>query len=203
MVIPSNTSYSAETMESLAIQIDEAKKELAEAEENQKAAAERYGTGSLGFIDWMLAKEGLEEWQKSDLDAAKSIITGACEENFSRWGIRDTGLPASRNNMVTCLGDIADAIALPNLRWSLSILRDINGFRATDENYIGVMKRNEAKTSFALWQLPRLVQTGQQCLKGIQYYVLTVKTLLIFHHILLICGGLRLKLLINTKKNLV
>ena len=157
MVIPSNTSYSAETMESLAIQIDEAKKELAEAEENQKAAAERYGTGSLGFIDWMLAKEGLEEWQKSDLDAAKSIITGACEENFSRWGIRDTGLPASRNNMVTCLGDIADAIALPNLRWSLSILRDINGFRATDENYIGVMKRNEAKTSFAFMAI---AQTG-------------------------------------------
>ncbi len=157
MIIPADTSYSSETMENLEIQINEAKNELKEAEEEQKAAVERYGTGSLGFIDWMLSKEGLEEWQKSDLNSARNIITKACEENFSRWGIHNTGLPESRNNMVTCLGDLSDAIALSNLRWSFSILKDINDIRASDENYTGVMKRSEAKTNFAFMAI---AQTG-------------------------------------------
>ena len=152
-----DVSSSTESMSSLEIQINEAKKELAEAEENKKIAAENYELGSLGFIDWMSAKTDLAEWQKRDLESARKIITDAFNEDFAKWMIKDSGLPASRNNMVTCLRDIKDAISLPNLAWSFSILRNINNFRDTDENYVGVMKRNEAKTSFLFMAI---AQTG-------------------------------------------
>lgn len=149
MVIPKDVSFATEKQDEIMKQIDAAKAELAEAEERQITAVADYNQGSLGFIDWMLAKTDLTEAQRKDLTNARAFITNACEESFSLWRSTPAWLPASRNNMVTCLGDPNDAISLDNLETALSILRQVNYFRSTDSNYVGAMKRNEAMTNFS------------------------------------------------------
>lgn len=149
MVIPRDVSFATEKQDEIMKQIDAAEAELAEAEERQITAVADYNQGSLGFIDWMLAKTDLTEAQRKDLTSAREFITDACEESFSYWRSTPAWLPASRNNMVTCLGDPNDAISLDNLETALSILRQVNYFRSTDSNYVGAMKRNEAMTNFS------------------------------------------------------
>lgn len=162
MAIPTNVCLAAESTESVEVEsaaaedpgsfesrIAAAKAALSQAEENQKAAAEKYQQGSLGFIDWMLAKDDLTAEQEHDLRQARSVITKASEENFSKWaGGTNTGLPEKRGNMVTCVWDYDDAASLENIEASFPILRKINEIRATDQNYVGEMKRDAAGTNF-------------------------------------------------------
>lgn len=149
MIVTANVSLAAESEGSLENQILEAKTALSEAKRNQKAAEEKFDQGSLGFIDWMLARSELTDLQKYDLEQARQVITKACEENFSKWyGGGSTGLPDKRNNMVTCVRDYNDAISLTNLEASFSILRDVNVIREADENYVGKMHRKAAETNF-------------------------------------------------------
>lgn len=148
MTMPENICYATEKQDEIMRQIDAAKVELEEAEDRQVAAVAEYNRGSLGFIEWMLAKTNLTEAQKKDLTNAKECITKACEESFSKWRLTPAWLPASRNNMVTCMGDLKDAISLDNLEIGLSILSQVNYWRSTDTNYVASLKRNEGMTNF-------------------------------------------------------
>ena len=141
--------FAAGFSDDLDSQIEGAKAALSEAEQNQKDAAEKYDQGSLGFIDWMLAKTDLTDLQKYDLEKARVEIIEACEEDFSMWkGGNNTGLPEKRNNRVTCLSDYYDAVSLFSMKHTFPMLRKVNAVRDTDENYAGEMHRNEAKTNF-------------------------------------------------------
>ena len=130
-------------------QIEEAQSELEQVKKDQSEVMTVYDQGSIGFVDWMLAKSNLTTKQKYDLDRAKTVLQEACEEDFSKWaGGNNTGLPESRNNKVVVTGDKKDAISLENTKATFAVLNKINSLRDTDENYVGAMKRNAAKTNF-------------------------------------------------------
>lgn len=130
-------------------QIEEAQSELEQVKKDQSEVMTVYDQGSIGFVDWMLAKSNLTTKQKYDLNRAKTVLQEACEEDFSKWaGGNNTGLPESRNNKVVVTGDKKDAISLENTKATFAVLNKINSLRDTDENYVGAMKRNAAKTNF-------------------------------------------------------
>ncbi len=154
---PVNAALAAESAQS-AQSLQEAERELQGALENQKAAQEKYNQGSMGFVEWMMAKDGLTQLQKKDLEQAKTILSEACEENFSRWyGGKDTGLPENRKDKVTCLWDDNDAASLKNTKASFPILKNINKIRQEDQNYVGAMRRNPGETNFYVMAI---AQTG-------------------------------------------
>ena len=139
----------AETMDSLKKKIDAAQTEYDAALQAEEDAAEKRSQGSLGFIDYMLAKTDIDEKQKYDLEQARKIITDAMEEDFSRWlGDEDAGLPERRKGKVTCTGDRYDAISLDNYQTMFDTLDVINYYRETDDIFVGSMKRNPAYTNF-------------------------------------------------------
>ena len=87
-------------------QIEEAQSELKQVKKDQSEVMTVYDQGSIGFVDWMLAKSNLTTKQKYDLNRAKTVLQEACEEDFSKWaGGNNTGLPESRNNKVVVTGD--------------------------------------------------------------------------------------------------
>lgn len=51
----------------------------------KNAFTEQMAEGELGFIKWMLEKDGLTEEQKADLNQAKRILELASEEKISDW----------------------------------------------------------------------------------------------------------------------
>lgn len=51
----------------------------------KNAFTEQMAEGELGFIKWMLEKDGLTEIQKTDLNQAKRILELASQENISDW----------------------------------------------------------------------------------------------------------------------
>ena len=133
-----------------------AERELAEkqsvreaAQEALNAAAEKYKTGTLGLIDWMLATENLTKDQTQDLNFAREVLMNASEEDFSRYyGGNNNGLPEERNDRVVVIGDERDASNLENLMKSIEIMKKINELRASDDNYTGDMQRNDSYTNF-------------------------------------------------------
>ncbi len=114
--------------------------------------------GSLGFIEWMLSKSGLSNTRKNDLEAAKTVIEKAEDENYSNWyhGMNNN-MPEDRNDKVVVLGDEKDATSLTNTKKMFEVLREINQVRANDENYAGSMQRDPALTNFYVMAI---AQTG-------------------------------------------
>ena len=146
--------YDAEAV--ISADIANAEKEAAEkktavesAKETLEAAAEKFKQGTLGLIDWMLAKKGLTKDQTQDLTSAREVLINAAEEDFSKWyGGKNTGLPEERNGKVVVIGDEKDATTLDNLQRSIEIMKKINELRATDDNYTGDLQRNDSYTNF-------------------------------------------------------
>ena len=130
------------------------------------AATEQAKQGSLGFVNWMLQKEGLSEKQLHDLTTAKETIEKAQVESFDGWagGEDITWLPEERNNMVTVIGDEKDATSLANLKKSIEIMKHINELRETDDNFVGEMQRNASLTNFYLMAV---AQTGADRAAGL------------------------------------
>lgn len=121
----------------------------AEAQEALDSAAEKYKQGTLGFIDWMLAKEGLSKDQIQDLTFAREVLVNASEEDFTMWdGYVSSRFPEERNDKVVVIGDEKDATNLENLLKSLEVMEKINELRASDDNYVDDMKRNPSYTNF-------------------------------------------------------
>ncbi len=58
----------------------------------KNAFTEQMAEGELGFIKWMLEKDGLTEDQKTDLNQAKRILELASQEKISDW------LPSLKNS---------------------------------------------------------------------------------------------------------
>ncbi len=113
------------------------------------SASENYKQGTLGLIDWMLAKDDLTKDQQQDLTFARNVLVSASEEDFSKWeGGDNTGLPEERNGKVISIGDEKDATNLENLLKSIEIMKKINELRASDDNYTGDMQRNASYTNF-------------------------------------------------------
>ena len=73
MTMPENICYATEKQDEIMRQIDAAKVELEEAEYRQVAAVAEYNRGSLGFIEWMLAKTNLTEAQKKRPDKCQRM----------------------------------------------------------------------------------------------------------------------------------
>ena len=126
-----------------------AREEVAAAQTALDQANARYQQGTLGFIDWMAARDGLSKEQRQDLQYAREALEYAMNEDFSHWyGGDDTGLPEERNNRVVVIGDERDATTLENLLQSIDILKRINELRAADDNYTGDLRRNPSYTNF-------------------------------------------------------
>ena len=139
-------------------QIILARADLASAIQAQEENEEKLDRGTLGFIEYMLAKKDLTAKQKYDLERAQTVMLSAIDENFSKWaGGDNTGLPDYRNGKVTVMGDKYDAISLTNMDTMFSYLRMVNTIRAEDDLYVGSMKRNPGKTNFYLMAV---AQTG-------------------------------------------
>ena len=112
-------------------------------------AADKYEQGTLGLIDWMLAKEGLTKEQKKDLTAAREVLVNASEEDISQWyDFPHTGVLDERGGKVVVIGDHKDATNLENLFRSIDFMKMINELRATDDNFTGDLQRNESPTNF-------------------------------------------------------
>ena len=130
--------------------------EIAEKEYNKAVAAakdaeERRALGSVGFINYMLAKKDLTKEQRTDLEAAKKILDEAMEEDFSKWwGGDSVDFGPDRNGKVVATGDRYDAISLDNYEAMFSTLRTVNKVRLEDDLFTGKMARQEAKTNFYL-----------------------------------------------------
>lgn len=54
-------------------QIEEAQSELEQVKKDQSEVMTVYDQGSIGFVDWMLAKSNLTTKQKYDLNRAKTV----------------------------------------------------------------------------------------------------------------------------------
>ena len=124
-------------------EVDRINSEIDDANEQAKQ-------GSLGFVNWMLSQENLTDEQKNDLERAKQVIEKATVESFDKYayGDRASFMPEERNNMVTVIGDEKDATSLANLKKSIGIMKKINELRASDDNFVGDMKRNASLTNF-------------------------------------------------------
>lgn len=124
-------------------EVDRINSEIDDANEQAKQ-------GSLGFVNWMLSQENLTDEQKNDLERAKQVIEKATVESFDKYayGDRASFMPEERNNMVTVIGDEKDATSLANLKKSIGIMKKINELRASDDNFVGDMKRNPSLTNF-------------------------------------------------------
>lgn len=119
------------------------------AQEALNSAEEKYKEGTLGLIDWVLAKDGLSKDQLQDLTFAREVLINASKEDFSKWaGGENTGLPEERKGKVVVIGDEKDATNLENLLKSFEIMKKINELRATDNNFTGDLQRNAAYTNF-------------------------------------------------------
>ncbi|MGN0390378.1 MAG: hypothetical protein ACI4L2_06150, partial [Wujia sp.] len=130
-------------------EIESAKAELEKAKQEQADKLTEYNRGLLGLIEWRLKKSDLTTLEKYDLNAAKKVLEKAIAEDFSQWyGGDSTGLPESRNNKVVVIGDEYDAISLENLKTGIAQMKIVNELRASDDNYVGVMKRNPGLTNF-------------------------------------------------------
>ena len=126
-----------------------AKQEIVEtAQKTLQAAAEKYKQGTLGLINWMLEKTGLKKNQIQDLQYARKVLESAAGEDFSDLTDKDTGMPEERGGKVVVVGDEKDATNLDNLLRSIEIMKKINALRASDDNYTGDLKRNDAYTNF-------------------------------------------------------
>jgi LPXTG-motif cell wall-anchored protein len=112
-------------------------------------AEEKFRQGTLGLIDWMLAKDNLTEDQTKDLTEARKILTDASEEDFSEWaGGDNTSLPEERNGKVVVIGDEKDATNLDNLLRAIETMKKINELRASDENFSGDLQTDPSYTNF-------------------------------------------------------
>lgn len=105
----------------------------------------------VGFVEWMQARPDLTQQQIYDLDKALGVLQRAQNELFSKWyGGNNTGMPDSRNGLVTVVSDPSDAVSIINLQRSIQIMRDINYLRATDDIYTGPAQCSPARTNFYL-----------------------------------------------------
>ena len=127
---------------------DQKKSIAEEAGRAVSEAADQYRKGTLGLIDWMLAKEGLTELQIKDLQDARKVLEDAAEESDSRFGEAEYDFPAERNGKLLVIGDEKDASDLSNLQKSIEVMKEINELRASDDNYTGDMQRLDANTNF-------------------------------------------------------
>ncbi|MCR5292193.1 MAG: S-layer homology domain-containing protein [Eubacterium sp.] len=163
---PSVNVYAATDREELEKQIITARAELNDAIQAQLASNEKVKKGSLGFIEYELTKKGLSTQEQYDLNQAKKIIEEAMEEDFTKWyGGDNTGLPAYRNGKVTVPSDRNDATSLDNMEAMFVYLRDVNDIRATDDLYVGPVKRNPGKTNFYIMAI---AQTGADRAAGLK-----------------------------------
>ena len=165
MIPPQGTVYAATDKSTLEAQIKTAKAELEKAQADQKANEEKIKKGSLGFIEYMLAKPDISAKQKFDLEQAKKVMEAAIDEDFSHWyGGDSVSLPAYRNGKVTAIGDRNDAISLDNMDTMFSYLTMVNEIRESDDIFVGSVKRNPAKTNFYFMAV---AQTGADRAAGL------------------------------------
>ena len=82
-------------------QIEEAQSGLEQVKKDQSEVMTVYDQGSIGFVDWMLAKSNLTTKQKYDLNRAKTVLQEACEE-ISPSG-REEIIQVFRNREITRL----------------------------------------------------------------------------------------------------
>ena len=162
---PALPAYAGINASDIEAQIAKAERELEEAKAEQEANEKVIGRGTLGFVEYMLAKDDISDKQKKDLNEAKTVLEKAMAEDFSRWSDAQTEVfPASRNNKITVIGDPYDAISLDNYETMFNCLRRINELRETDDVYVGSMKRMPAKTNF---YMTAVAQTGADRAAGI------------------------------------
>ena len=143
-----STAYAAPadmTDEELDAAIATAEQELAEAEAEAAAAAEKRNLGVLGFIDYMLDKDDLDEKQIYDLNAARKELLSVMDEDMRRSSIK---YPEFRNGKVIVTEDPLDAASLENMDKQLQLVREVNEIRATDDLFCGSMRRNPSFVNF-------------------------------------------------------
>ena len=166
MIPPQGTVYAATDKATLEAQIKTAKAELEKAQADQKANDDKIKRGSLGFMEYMLAKPDISAKQKYDLERAKEVMEAAMDEDFSHWyGGDSVSLPAYRNGKVTAIGDRNDAISLDNMDTMFSYLTMVNEIRESDDIFVGSVKRNPAKTNFYFMAV---AQTGADRAAGLK-----------------------------------
>ena len=124
--------------------VTQAETALSEAQQRLDGIQEIKDMGSLGFVNWMLAKEGLTDAQRRDLESAKALLESAMDESF-RAG---AAIPDGRKNAVIDPSDPKDASTLENTAATFDVLRRINELRVQDDNYTGDLQRSEGYTNF-------------------------------------------------------
>ena len=122
--------------------------ELEDLYGRQEVAEEQRNKGTLGFIDYMLAKTDLTTAQRTDLNNARKFIENAMEEDFVESKLDYNEFPAFRNNKVTAISDPYDAISLVNYSVMFQGLREINEYRAVDDLFVDNLKCSDSYVNF-------------------------------------------------------
>ena len=144
-----DTVKAATSREALKAEIDQAEAELAQLKADQADAADKYGRGILGYIEYMLTKDDLTDLQRIDLNNAQSIILDAMDEDFVSSNMV-CSFPESRNNKVVAIYDRYDANSLDYFDIVIYAMKEINRYRATDDLFVGSLKCNDATTNYSL-----------------------------------------------------
>ena len=95
-----------------------------------------YPLNQVGFINWMKDTKDLSKTQNADLSMALDVITKAEEESFLEWyGGDNVHFSEDRNDKITDLSDVNDAVVLRQMPTAIAIMKRINELRQQDENY--------------------------------------------------------------------
>ena len=103
---------------------------------NATGTGESYSLTLEGMMNWMLDTKNLTDQQRYDIQRATTIINDAKEESFSQWyGGDNVHFSDDRNDKITDLSDVNDAVNLRQMPVALQNMKRINVLRQEDDNY--------------------------------------------------------------------
>ena len=121
------------------------------------ASGAEYSMDLEGMINWMTDTKNLNDKQKYDLQRATTVINDAKEESFSKWyGGDKVHFSDDRNDKITDLSDINDAVNLRQLPIAIQNMKRINVLRHEDDNYANL----GMKDSYTNFYLMSVATTG-------------------------------------------
>ena len=115
---------------------------------NAAAGEKSYSLDLEGMMNWMQDTKNLTDQQRYDIQRATTIINDAKEESFSQWyGGANVHLSDDRNDKITDLSDIKDAVNLRQMPIAIENMKRINVLRHEDDNYAN-LGMNDSYTNF-------------------------------------------------------
>lgn len=100
----------------------------------KNAFTEQMAEGELGFIKWMLEKDGLTEDQKADLNQAKRILELASQEKISDWlpDLKDSNGKKVQDGITLDCSKKTDAAHISRLHANYKAYKELSAMQGKD-----------------------------------------------------------------------